>query len=32
MRVRGIYDGLKQDELEKLKNDIEKLLKSMLKN
>jgi len=27
MRVRGIYDGLKQDELEKLKNDIEKLLK-----
>ena len=27
MRVRGIYDGLKQAELDKLKNDIEKLLK-----
>ncbi len=27
MRVRGIYDGLKQDELEKLKNDIGELLK-----
>lgn len=27
MRVRGIYDGLKTDELEKLKNDIAKLLK-----
>ncbi len=27
MRVRGIYDGLKNDELEKLKNDIVKLLK-----
>ncbi len=27
MRVRGIYDGLKTDELERLKNDIANLLK-----
>ena len=27
MRVRGVYDGLKPDELEKLKEDIAKLLK-----
>ncbi|MGH2563644.1 MAG: SCO family protein, partial [Ginsengibacter sp.] len=26
-RVRGIYDGLKQDELDRLAGDIQKLLK-----
>lgn len=29
-RVRGIYDGLKQDDLEQLQKDIEKLLKEKL--